>query len=191
MPNAAGCHDPSPAQWGSSQLDFGSGIRIGIDFRRRNPIRIPCSEGKPASESGGGIRFGFRKRMHRTAGCAGSGRRCQRRRRRRRRRHPFMTAVAWRWKRTRTCPRASRRSHLVFLLDKLVSAVFRFEEKALAPVLSKSANFKSAPRSAGFQLLALVQRAVQKNGLCPCCQELCAPRQERARASEWCRRRLC
>ena len=77
------------------------------------------------------------------------------------------------------------------LLDKLVSAVFRFEEKATATVLSKSANFKSAPRSAGFQLLALVQRAVQKNGLCSCCQELCAPRQERARASEWCRRRLC
>ena len=29
------------AQWGSSQLDFGSGIRIGIDFHRRIPIRIP------------------------------------------------------------------------------------------------------------------------------------------------------
>ena len=29
------------AQWGSSQLDFGSGIRIGIFFHRRIPSRIP------------------------------------------------------------------------------------------------------------------------------------------------------
>ena len=64
-------------------------------------------------------------------------------------------------------PMRASHAQLAFLLDRLVSEVFSPEDKAIAPVLSRSANFKSAPRSAGFQLLALVERALQQHGLLP------------------------
>ena len=60
-----------------------------------DPVFNPSRTWKPALDSA---------RKHRTAGCAGSGRRCQRRRRRRRRMPSLSTTMAWRWKRARTRP---------------------------------------------------------------------------------------
>ena len=178
-------------------MDFGSGIRIGIDFHRQNPSRIPLrnpfsllpnldtrfrfrteaphgrlrwkratmstSSSSPpphaTSDDNGGMEM--EESAHSSmseqevAHRPGGGERGQ-----------------------NLVPMRADHAQLVFLLDRLVREVFSPEDGAIAPVLSKSANIKSAPRSAGFQLLALVERALRKHGLCLCCQELCAPRRE-------------